>query len=419
MSISNYSFEQWCIDNNRQDILERWDYNKNDCAPSDIGYMSNRCFYFKCPKGQHESRLYKICDLHKSKYPLIKCLECGSFAQYITLQYGEEFFNKIWNKNNSLNPWKIQYKSNKDGIFNCLDNSSHVYNMSFEKYTSGIRCPYCSHHRINEENSLGSSNPEVLQLWSDKNEKTPYEFAPHSSELVWWKCNCGIHKDYQRSIAHSNTQNFICPECGKMQGYINRKENITGQIFGELKALYIDEEKTHNEKRTYWVCQCSCGEIRSVDITNLKSGNSTTCGNRTIHYSKEKNGNWQGGLTSPLRVERTSQKYNTWRDSVYKKDWYTCQCCGKSKNIYKNAHHILNFLDNEELRYDIKNGILLCDECHAFKNPNSFHYMFGTRNNTPEQLEEYINKRRKELNIDKPFKMVDYLNGDILKPNMV
>lgn len=419
MSISNYSFKQWCVDNNRQDILDRWDYDKNNCNPSDIGYMSNNKYYFKCPEKKHDSQLFKICDLHKSQYPLLKCKKCNSFAQVIIDKYGEEYLKNIWSDKNTKSPWDVSTKTNKHYYLICQNNNEHIYPISLNHFLSGTRCSYCSNHKIMKSNSLGTVYPEAIKVWSDKNIKSPYEFAPNSSVDVWWKCNNNIHEDYLRSIADSKTRKYICPECGKKQGYITRRENLTNKKFGELTALYIDEEKTSDKERVYWVCKCSCGAKCSVSTTNLKTGNSTTCGNRSIHYSGENNGNWQGGKTAPLQVERTSLKYNTWRDSVYKKDWYTCQCCGRSKNINKNAHHIHNFLDNEDLRYDIDNGILLCDECHAFICPNSFHHIYGTRNNTPEQLEEYINNRRKELNINKPFKIVNYLNGDILKPNTV
>lgn len=45
--------------------------------------------------------------------------------------------------------------------------------------------------------------------------------------------------------------------------------------------------------------------------------------------------------------------------------------------------------------------------------------IYGTHNNTPEQLEEYINQRRKELGIDIPFSIEEYRKGSILKPNDV
>jgi len=54
------SFEQWCIDNNYQDVLNRWDYELNDCKPKEISFGTNKKYYFKCPKGLHKSELKNI-----------------------------------------------------------------------------------------------------------------------------------------------------------------------------------------------------------------------------------------------------------------------------------------------------------------------------------------------------------------------
>ena len=43
----NKSFKQWCTENNRQDVLDRWDYDLNYCKPCDIGYATNHKYYFK------------------------------------------------------------------------------------------------------------------------------------------------------------------------------------------------------------------------------------------------------------------------------------------------------------------------------------------------------------------------------------
>ena len=418
MSNSNYTFEQWCKDNKREDILDRWDNELNNCLPSEIMYMSNNKYYFKCPKGIHESQTFTICDLHKSKYPLMKCKKCNSFAQHIISDFGEEYFRNIWNSNNTLDPWNIPFKSNKEVLFNCTNSPSHTYSMSLYKYSSGVGCPYCSHHRINKDNSLGKAYPQVLHIWSNKNDKTPYEFAPVSGQKVWWKCEKNIHKDYYRKISISHKQNFVCPECGRQNGYMNRKEDLSGQVFGQLTAVCIDMSN-NNKRRTYWICQCSCGKKCSVDVTNLKTGNTTTCGDRSAHYSGQNNGHWKGGVTPDLILARNSKKYDKWREEVYKKCWFTCQCCGESKGIIKNAHHIKNFSENIDERYDVDNGILLCEKCHAFKIPGSFHYVYGCTKNTPDQLEEYINNKRDELKISKRFHIQKYMNGDVVKPNTI
>ena len=51
-----------------------------------------------------------------------------------------------------------------------------------------------------------------------------------------------------------------------------------------------------------------------------------------------------------------------WRRAIYKRDNYKCQVCSSIYNLY--AHHILSWKDYPELRYDLDNGITLCNDCH-------------------------------------------------------
>lgn len=411
---NTYSFENWCIDNNRCDLLERWD---NEILPSSVSFKSNSKYYFKCPNGLHESQSYCLYDITGGKNKTVKCKKCNSFAQYIIDKYDEDYLEIIWSIKNDKSPWNFMTHSNKKVWFNCENNNKHIYSITLNQYSNGVRCPYCSNQKIIYENSLGVSNPEVTDIWSDKNEKTPYDYAPHSGIKVWWKCENGIHEDFERKISNSSVQNFKCPKCKRYESRLNRKEDLSGQKFGELTALYIDKKKTYSTQRTHWVCKCSCGKITSVCLQNLKNKTTNTCGDMKLHYSGEKSPNWKGGITSTLLLERTSTTYNHWRDEVYKKDWYTCQCCGESKNINKNAHHLYNFSSNESLRYDVTNGILLCNKCHAATIKGGFHNIYGTTNNTPKQLEEYINNKRNELGIDIAFTIQSYIDGNILKPN--
>lgn len=60
---------------------------------------------------------------------------------------------------------------------------------------------------------------------------------------------------------------------------------------------------------------------------------------------------------------RNTVQYQEWRSSVFQRDNYTCQRCGK-KGTTLNAHHIEPFNRFEKLRYEITNGITLCVKCH-------------------------------------------------------
>lgn len=94
--------------------------------------------------------------------------------------------------------------------------------------------------------------------------------------------------------------------------------------------------------------------------------------------------NWKGGLTPINQRERARQSYINWRKSVFIRDKFTCQKYGTIGGKLV-AHHINNFADFPELRTSIENGITLSEKAHQ-----EFHKKYGKRNNSLEQLQEYL-----------------------------
>lgn len=264
----------------------------------------------------------------------------------------------------------------------------------------------------------------INDFWSDKNEKNPSEYDKYGKEKVWWKCENGIHDDYLRMIKSSTVRDYKCPKCGHIRGGHKIFQDLTGNKYGRLTVIKLDKERMdkENNHKTYWLCKCDCGneKLASVWSNSLKQGSIVSCGCYHLErISGENSVHWKGGVTPKATQLRTSLDYKNWVRQVYAKDYYTCQCCGKNININKQAHHLYNFSDHENIRYDINNGITLCDECHYSTIKGSFHNIYGTSNNTPEQLEEYINNKRKELGINIPFSIESYLSGNCLKPKNV
>jgi len=87
------------------------------------------------------------------------------------------------------------------------------------------------------------------------------------------------------------------------------------------------------------------------------------------------------------KEDRRDMGYRMWRKTVYEKYDFTCQKTGVRGGRI-TAHHILNFSSNPEFRYNINNGIVLSLESHK-----EFHKIYGERNNTKEQLEEYLGRK--------------------------
>lgn len=57
---------------------------------------------------------------------------------------------------------------------------------------------------------------------------------------------------------------------------INKVKDLTGMKFGRLTVLKIDEGRSG--RKTFWICQCDCGNIKSVRSDSLQSGGIKSCG---------------------------------------------------------------------------------------------------------------------------------------------
>lgn len=95
--------------------------------------------------------------------------------------------------------------------------------------------------------------------------------------------------------------------------------------------------------------------------------------------------------------DRNSEQYKAFVKAVLERDGHRCQCCGS--NINPEVHHIKNYRQYKNLRTDVNNGITLCEMHHSMNIIGGFHQVYGTYNNTPEQLQEYLDKERQKLGL--------------------
>lgn len=72
---------------------------------------------------------------------------------------------------------------------------------------------------------------------------------------------------------------------------------------------------------------------------------------------------WKGGISRVYKTGYYSKEYKNWRKKVFERDDYICRECGLAG--YVTAHHIKSFAYYPELRYEISNGLTLCEPCHS------------------------------------------------------
>ena len=108
-----YSFRQWCEDNNRQDLLDRWDYEQTGFGPDEISYASSKPVYFKCPKGIHESELRYVHRLTtKTDQQNFRCKEC--MREYPIL---DDLTGNVFGELTVVQPDFVKTKKNNNGTY--------------------------------------------------------------------------------------------------------------------------------------------------------------------------------------------------------------------------------------------------------------------------------------------------------------
>ena len=76
---------------------------------------------------------------------------------------------------------------------------------------------------------------------------------------------------------------------------------------------------------------------------------------------------WNPDREEVKRNERNDGGYKQWVLKVKKRDNNQCLFKGQNCSGYNIVHHILSWKDYPELRYEIKNGITLCQAHHPRK----------------------------------------------------
>ena len=137
----------------------------------------------------------------------------------------------------------------------------------------------------------------------------------------------------------------------------------------EVKAI-LREQKLGNKNPQYGKPAWNSGK-KGLQVAWNK-------GIPSLSFRGIKNPNWKGGITPTRRAIRNLLEYKMWRESVFKRDNFTCQECGIHGGIELNVDHIKTFsaiLTKHEIDtvqkaricaelWDIANGRTLCVACH-------------------------------------------------------
>lgn len=203
----------------------------------------------------------------------------------------------------------------------------------------------------NEKKTFGDMFPLLLKEWSDKNEKNPYMFTPHSAQVVWWICEKG--HEWEEKIV-KRTHGSKCKECGDIIRFNNRLIITHPELCEEWNykrnKITIDEVTKGSAKVVWWIGKC--GHEWDDQISNRTRGNNcpycsgmrvndTNClanlrPDLLLEWDYDKN----NGIISPYEVACKSNKEAWWKCLVCSHEWKAsmnqrsksgCEVCSESK----------------------------------------------------------------------------------------
>ena len=206
--------------------------------------------------------------------------------------------------------------------------------------------------------------------YGDIFEVDPLNCPTGSKELLILKCDlCG--RPFERTILNyyqskkKTLKIDACPDCQQIKARMAVMEKYgVDNIF----------------KKSDYIKQCNKNKHNGLYHTQTKEF-------KEAYLFKDKNVSWKGGISNS-EDRRNDPREKVWRKMVYAKDNYTCQSCGDNKGGNLNAHHILPYKIHINKRFDVNNGITLCEKCHI-----EFHKIYGKTNIGLKEIREYINSK--------------------------
>lgn len=170
------------------------------------------------------------------------------------------------------------------------------------------------------------------------------------------KClNCGKEFLCPKGVVKAGNGKYCSRSCTAKSSH--RKHRSAPRV--ECKCIicgtkFIEYKSRMHEKNRGTCCSIEC----RVEHTK-----------RCI--SGKNNYRWKGGITKLNQLLRSQMRTRNWSRKVKERDDFTCQECGiRAKKglghkVVLNSHHIKSWANHPELRWDINNGITLCENCHG------------------------------------------------------
>lgn len=154
-SLSDYCYK------NKKELLDEWDFIKNEKNPDEYGKSSGKKVFWICKK--RHSWKARIADRVRGN----GCPYCAGKLPVIGQNDLETLYPELakeWNNKNSKKANEYMPNSGKKVWWTC--NKGHEWEATIDSRTRGNGCPYCAGQVvITGENDLKTLYPRIADEW--------------------------------------------------------------------------------------------------------------------------------------------------------------------------------------------------------------------------------------------------------------
>lgn len=213
-------------------------------------------------------------------------------------------------------------------------------------------------------------------------------------QRISFRCACGNEHEALAQNLLYRKQVFRCKACG-----VAWLQDNPSKCKYPTKASLLSFFSPHGAEplsegvRTVFdkvPFKCRCGNFHEVVLHNLETDQAQVprCPACTLAARPrgEKHPGYLPHLTDADRAAWKSrpQEIKAWYRAVLRLHDYTCVITGQ-RGGRKAAHHLFNYADYPDLRFDTDNGACISKELHG-----EFHSIYGYGKNTLSQFKEFF-----------------------------
>ena len=161
------SLYDWCIENEKKNLIEEWQELLNILTINEVSYGTTKKYWWKCKEGH----LWEASVSNRTKGS-----GCPFCSGYYPLRGKTDFetlypnLAKEWDYlKNDTHPWEHTGRSTDKVWWLC--DKGHSYQASIgnrtKKNEKGTACPFCSNQKVLAGfNDFASFHPELLSEWN-------------------------------------------------------------------------------------------------------------------------------------------------------------------------------------------------------------------------------------------------------------